>query len=258
MLTSFSTRGMRAIAAFAAATALAVPALADIVGPGFVIYCEDTAGNYCQYYFDVAQGPDGNWEWASNDPVPLQAWDGTVVATLNPEGGPGSSVEYVEDPIVNLNFSVAAGSSATTFMIGSALLTFPTINPAVGRASAAFSVTDVDGSGVTLTGLAGNSGSNGYVGAVNGTAGPVPPGANQFAEFIPGVAAGPFGSNTGNDNFPAIGYSPIGVPVSSMSSFISFRLTAFDLASGTSTFEVIPEPASLLLLVVGVGLIRRR
>lgn len=260
MLTSFGTRGMRAFVGIAAAAAVAMPAFADIEGnPGFVIIAQDLAsGHYCQNSFQVTQDPDGNWRWASNAPLTLESWDGTVLGTLNPEGGPGSSIEYVEDPIVNLNFSVASGSTTTTFMIGSALLTFPTISPAQGRASAAFSVTDVDGTGVLLTGAGGNTGTSGYASAINGMAGPAPAGLNQFTEMLPGVAAGPFSSNTVNNNDPPLGYLPIGSPVSSISSFISFTLSPFDLASGTSSFEVIPEPASLLLLVLGAGLLRRR
>jgi hypothetical protein len=259
MLTSIGTRGMRAVAVLSAAAALAMPAFADIEGnPGFVIYCE-TDSNYCTYAFEAVPDGNGNWGWGSNEPVPLYGWDGTtVVATLNPAGGPGSSVQYVEDPIVNLNFSVAAGASTTLFQIGSALLTFPTISPAQGRASADFSVTDVDGSGVTLTAVGGNTGTSGYTAAVNGMAGPVPPGANQFTEMIPTFGAGAFSSAVSGDNDPPVGYLPIGAPVSSISSFIRFTLTPFDLASGTSTFEVIPEPASVLLLVLGAGLLRRR
>jgi hypothetical protein len=259
MLTSFGTRGMRAVAAFAA-VAVAGSAFADIIGnPGFVVIAQDDAsGHYCYNSFEVTRDPDGNWRWASNSPLTLESWDGTVLGTLNPEGGPGSSIEYIEDPVVNLNFSVAAGSTTTTFMIGSALLTFPTITGASGRASAAFSTTDVDGSGAVLTGIAGNTGTNGYAAAVNGMAGPAPAGLNQFAELLPGVVAGGFGSATVNDNVPPIGYLPIGGTVSSISSFISFTLSPFDLASGTSTFEVIPEPVSALLLVLGAGLLRRR
>ncbi|MBI5864678.1 MAG: PEP-CTERM sorting domain-containing protein, partial [Planctomycetes bacterium] len=37
-----------------------------------------------------------------------------------------------------------------------------------------------------------------------------------------------------------------------------FTLSPFDLASGTTTFEIIPEPASLALLLIGGLLIRRR
>jgi hypothetical protein len=261
MFTSFGTRGMRAMAALSAAAILAMPALADIVGnPGFVLIAQDGAGgHFCQMSFEVTQDGGGDWGWASNEPYELRDYyDNTLLGTLNPAGGPGSSIEYYNDPIVNLNFSVAAGASTTTFMIGSALLTFPTISPAQGRASAAFSVTDTDGSGVLLTGNGGNTGTSGYASAINGMAGPVPAGANQFTEMLPGVAAGPFGSFTQNNNTPPLGYLPIGSPVSSISSFISFTLTPFDLASGTSTFEVIPEPASVLLLVLGAGLLRRR
>src|SRR5262245_37924803 len=260
MLTSFCTRGMRAVAVISAAAALAMPASADIVGnPGFVVIAQDElTGESCHMQFDVTQDENGNWHWANNTPQEMRSYEGTLLGMLNPAGGPGSSIEYVNDPIVNLNFSVAAGASTTTFMIGSALLTFPVISPAQGRASADFSVTDADGSGVSLTAIGGNSTTRGYAAAVNGMAGPAPAGANQFTEMIPSFGAGPFGSAVSGDNFPPLGYSPIGVPVSSISSFIQFRLSAFDLASGTSTFEVIPEPASVLLLVLGVGLLRRR
>lgn len=259
MFTSFSTRGMRAVAALAAAAA-AVPAFADIVGnPGFVVIAQDiSSGDWDMEQFQVVQGTDGNWRWASNNPTELRASDGTLLGTLNPAGGAGSSIEYVADPIVNLNFAVSSGAATTTFMIGSALLTFPTMVGAQGRASAAFSVTDVDGSGALLTGIGGNTGTSGYAAAVNGMAGPAPAGLNQFSEFLPGVVAGPGGSNTSSTDVPALGYLPIGGSISSISSFVSFTLSPFDLASGTSTFEVIPEPASLVLLALGVGLIRRR
>jgi hypothetical protein len=260
MFTSFGTRGMRAIAAISAASALALPAFADIVGnPGFVVVAQDiSSGDWDMAEFQVIQGEDGNWRWASNDPLELRSTAGDLLGTLNPAGGAGSSIEYIADPVVNLNFSVAAGSSTTTFMIGSALLTFPTINGAQGRASADFSVTDVDGSGATLTGIGGNTGTSGYAAAINGMAGPAPAGLSQFTEMIPTFGAGAFNSAVSGDNDPAVGYSPIGDPVSSISSFIAFTLSPFDLASGTSTFEVIPEPATVLLLVLGAGFIRRR
>jgi hypothetical protein len=37
-----------------------------------------------------------------------------------------------------------------------------------------------------------------------------------------------------------------------------FVLTAQAFASGSADFEVIPEPAGLLLLLAGLGLVRRR
>lgn len=259
MLKSVCTRGMRAFAAAAAVAALGMPASADLIGDGFLIIAQDDAsGSWGSAAFQATQDPDGTWRWASNSPVNLQAGDGTVLGTLNPAGSGGSSIEYIEDPIVNLNFSVAAGSSTTTFMIGSALMTFPSMSGAIGRASVAFSITDGAGGGAVLTGLGGNSGTSGYTAAINGTAGPVPPGPNQFSEMLPGVVAPAFGSNTMSDAFPPVGYNPIGVSVSSMMSFVSFTLSPFDLASGTSTFEIVPEPASLALLVLGAGMLRRR
>jgi len=46
--------------------------------------------------------------------------------------------------------------------------------------------------------------------------------------------------------------------VSDMSTQISFTLSPNDLASGTSVFEIVPEPASVLLLIAGLVLVRRR
>lgn len=263
MFTSFGKRGMRVFAVAALSAVGTAPfGLADIVGDGLtVIAMDEGTGSWSAATFQVSQGTDGNWRWASNETHVFFGADGQNLGCINPpvqDNPTTTSIEYVADPIVNLNFSVAAGSTTTTFMIGSALLTFPTINGATGRASAGFSVTDVFGDGATLTGLAGTSGTAGYTSAYNGTAGPVMTGS-QFSELLPGsVIAAPGQTATPSDQNPPVGYLPIGVPVNSISSFVKFSLSPFDLASGTTTFEVIPEPASLVLLALGGLLIRRR
>jgi hypothetical protein len=54
------------------------------------------------------------------------------------------------------------------------------------------------------------------------------------------------------------GWSQIAGAVNNISTQIEFTLTAWDMASGTSSFEVIPEPATGLLLVIGLLALRRR
>jgi hypothetical protein len=60
-----------------------------------------------------------------------------------------------------------------------------------------------------------------------------------------------------NDPDP-VNYRAVGSAVSDMSAEIKFSLTGFDLASGTTTYEIIPEPAAALLLVAGMLGLRRR
>lgn len=268
MSTTFGKRGMRVFAVAALAAVGAAPSvLADIVGDGLtVIAMDESSGAWSSATFQVAQGADGNWRWASNEThVFFGGPDGNGgtqnLGCINPPvdgNATTTSIEYIADPIVNLNFSVAAGNSTTTFMIGSALLTFPTINSASGRASAAFTVTDLLGDGATLTGLTGLTNNSGYTSAVNGVAGPVMVGA-RFTDLLSvPILAAPLNSATDSEQSPGAGYTPIAGSVSSISSWIKFSLTANDLASGTTFFEVVPEPASLVLLALGGLLIRRR
>ncbi|MBI5864679.1 MAG: hypothetical protein HZB38_09250, partial [Planctomycetes bacterium] len=200
-------------------------ALADIEGPAITVYAIETAdpNNWDSVTFSATLDTDGTWRWQSDTTYEFQ---GGTLGALNPQSEQGptwSSAVYYQDPMVNLNFSVAAGPLPTTFMIGAALLTFPAINEAAGRASVGMSVTDVFGDGGTLNGSWGDSGTSAYRAAINGVAGPLP-GAPQFAEMIQTVVAPPLSTGTANAAVPAVGYSPIGVPVSSMSSYIWFTL----------------------------------
>lgn len=240
-------------------------AMADISNHVFDL--EVCQGGNCVglYQVDIGQGgwnPEHTvYTWTLNMDTPIvPIGGGAVVATLlkndtfvtiTPPGGERS------DPQVNLNFSVVAGSAVTEFTINSALLTFPALNNAQARASAAFTVTDgIDGDGATLLGL-GTPAEPGfaYTTQYNGF---VPAGAT-FKQLIPQVVAGPEGQATVSADWPGGGgYLPLGGSISDMSSQIHFTLTPNDIASGTSTFEIVPEPTALLLVLAGLASLRRR
>jgi uncharacterized protein (TIGR03382 family) len=147
-----------------------------------------------------------------------------------------------------------AGAMDTEFTITSALLSFGTpIDPASGRATAAVTVTDLLGNGAQLTGL--GPGGGAYVAGYNGLV----PGGSTFAELIPSLAAPAFSSNAVDSDFPGGGaFAAIAGGVNDMSAQFNFTLSANDLASGTSNFEIIPAPATMALLGVGALLGRRR
>lgn len=253
-MSKFSMRGI-----LAAMTIVAAPAMADLTGPGFSITAIDAAtGLTDELVFEGQWSADGTtYRWSSSESHMFYGSDGSFLGTLNP-GGQTSSIEYVVDPIVNLSFSVQAGNSTTAFSIGSALLSFPTIAAAEARASVGFSVTDfTGGDGATLTGTGGHSGTAGYTAQYNGFAGTNS--GTSFLEALPSIVAAPFLTAVDSETTPASGYTSIG-SASDMSTLVSFTLTAGDFASGTSTFEIIPEPTTGLLLVVAAGALfaRRR
>lgn len=239
------------LGACAAAGLLTTAAFSDIIGPAFSITAITDQGS-------ATWTAEGEWDgdaytWSSNDPVELRADDGQLLATLNPTGASGSGFLYYEDPQVSLDFSVMAGPSDTMFVIDSALLSFPTITGAEGRASAAYSLSDLNGNGAALSGTA--SGGVGYLAQYNGFV----PGGTTFAGLISGLSvATPFGSDSTSEAEPSSGFALIGDPISDMSVRAAFSLSAGDLASGTTTFVVVPEPTTCLLLCGGLLLIRRR
>lgn len=206
------------------------------------------------------------WSWELSGPADIMTQDGLVLATLVPSSGNNSTSFVYQVPAggdadkstpvwqANLGFAVIANPNVDTdFTIKSALIDVnPDLATAQGRASAAISLTDVaGGAGATLTGL--NAGGGSYVAQYNGL---VPAGVT-FTEGINNIATG--STTTTPFNFPAAPntFSPIAGTVQDLSTQVSFRLSAGDIASGTTNFIVIPEPASALLLGV-LGLIVRR
>jgi len=195
-----------------------------------------------------------SWSWTLLVDVPILSLDGLInMGTL--QAG-DTHVVFGQDPSVNLNFAVEAGPEAigTTFTIKSALLSFPTVYNASARASAAFTLSDgVDDDGATLTPQVGESGS--YKAQYNGFV----PNGTTFSQLIPQMVAAPMDQATLAEDFPGNGlFQNLGTAVSDMSSQVSFTLSPNDLASGTTVFELVPEPSALVLLAVALGLVGRR
>jgi len=255
--TGFVRARKACFAGLLAAAAVIVPAAsADIGGPGLSIYAWDNAGNRAQTAIEgVWDATHTTFTWSSSSTIEL--WDhssDTLLGCLNPleNGQPTvSAFQYLEDPVVNLNFAVQAGAAAsTTFMIASSLLTFPTISNAQGAASASFTVTDFANSGgASLNGQTGTGNAFGYLAQYNGFAGTQT--GSTFAESIPTLNAPAGGTNTLSNNTPGVGYQAIAGSIGSISSAVKFTLSRFDLASGTTSFVVVPEPSSLLLIALG-------
>lgn len=185
------------------------------------------------------------WTWRLDGPVALRANNGSLIATLVQ-----SNATYVEDPVVNLAFSIIAGLSTTTVSIASGLLSFPTIPVAHGIASSSMTLTDGDGDGASLTGLLGGKAHaayyNGFLGA-----------GTTFAALDSSFSVGAHGSASVSESF---GFAGMG-SVTDMSSQYSFTVSANDLASGTAHYyvEAVPEPATLAVMAIGaLALCRRR
>ncbi|MGD8451262.1 MAG: PEP-CTERM sorting domain-containing protein [Phycisphaerae bacterium] len=153
-------------------------------------------------------------------------------------------------------FSVQAGESTTTFEILFPQLTFDPPIPvgwAEGKMGLAGNVSDGGGGGgITMRAL--NPGAGMLRADYNGLV----PAGTMFGEALYEIdTTNPSGS--GYQNVPQSGYTDIMVPVADMSSRLAFTLTPTDIGGGTHYWEIVPEPASASLLVLGaVALLRLR
>ena len=111
-------------------------------------------------------------------------------------------------------------------------------------------VTDINGNGATATGQYPNN--KCHEARYNGSVG--------WAHLVSNVTAPAYSSNIGIERRPTTGWETITDTLTSIEVEYKFRLTASDFASGTSRFEVVPEPATLvvLLLMGALALLGRR
>ncbi len=197
---------------------------------------------------------ESHYNWTLQADVEMRdPTSNTLLGTLMKDGPDGPTGVYFEaDPVVALSFNVVAGAVPTIFFIGTGPLGFAPIGSAVGKASAGMSATDLNGDGVSATGLF--PGAKSYEAQYNG---PFFAGA-VFADLVDPLAAGGFGTDTDNEAFPLVGFAPIGPPVFNMSAAFWFTLSAGDSASGTSVWVVIPTPGAGALLLGAAGVLASR
>jgi hypothetical protein len=190
---------------------------------------------------------EGTYGYELDAPVTINSAGGTQLGTLNSLG-----LVFNADPAVSLEFSVRAGAYGTNFTITSATISFDPISAAsaVAYATAAVTVTDRNSNGATLTGLF--AGNKAYQARFNGS--------TVWTSLLNNLSAGAGSTNNADDRTPTLPtiWQSVGYQVSMISSQFKFHLTALDSASGTSMFEVVPEPATLGLLGLGLLLVLRR
>ncbi len=249
-MANFSRIGMHACVVVLMAGAASV-ASADITPEVFSLQAE-VGGNTGSFVVTMDDGyfdDQGNFFWSLDGDVNIYDDNGDMLATLS-----NASVSIFADPVISMNFNVQATNQNTIFTVDSGLLSFATINGALGAASAGVTVTDTTGDGATLTPEGGTMYSSQYNGLF--------PNGTPFADLINApLTAGAFSTSDTSDAYPGGGgFVNIGDPVDSMSAAWHFTLSPLDVASGTSTFTVVPTPASIGLLGLGglVALRRRR
>lgn len=159
------------------------------------------------------------------------------------------SLSSAPEATVQLGFSLVTGSSGTVFTISSASLPCSVTN---GEAYGSAGVTVTDGEPYNTATLEGRYDGNtkAFQASVNGaawhTAVPNPP-----TTAMGGTSVSPY---------PPAGFGPESVPgsVTDISTEFKFRLTPYDKASGTSNFVLVPEPATLALIALGMVAVRRK
>jgi hypothetical protein len=216
--------------------AATLPAAADVL---LSVKCTAGQASSVQEFLVPCSGGKADWML----PGPFDIMAGDVLLGKVTE----LSIQTDAEPYVNLRCAVEAGATDATFDISSAVVSFSLLSNPQAYASAGVTLTS-DADGATITGLFG--GMN-YQARYNGS--------TVYANLVAGFSIPGDQTVVHAERKPASGYGTISGTVSSIQSEFNFTLSAFDQASATSRFEVIPEPATFSLLALGgLAMLRRR
>jgi hypothetical protein len=240
--------------AIAAVSLAPISAFAVAIGPqvGVTAQAGDDSGTWSMTLPPITS--DG-YNWALSAPVSIfsSTHPGMLLGTIE-----GINITADIDPFVTFGFLVTAGAVDTNFTLSSPVVGFATISNGLAFASAAITATEggPDLDGATVTGLF--PGTKAYQAQYNAVSG-------IFGNLVSPVVTAPGGgSNSGNERLPPVsGRLLIPGSVSDIESQFKFTLTALDSASGTSRFDIVPEPSSIVLVLSGAvavffGIRRRR
>jgi len=210
--------------------ALAVPASANMI---LTIDCSAAGLSGSQQF--LVQCNAGVVDWTLPAAVDVVAANGTRLAAIRQ-----LTLQSDTEPYVNVRFAVEAAETDTTFRISSTIVSFATLTDPKAYASAGVTLTSNE-DGATITGLL--DGGTLYEARYNHT--------SVYADLVSSFSIAADQTITHGQRLPTSGYATIAGGVSSIESEFYFTLSALDQASGTSRFEVVPEPMTMGLLTLG-------
>jgi hypothetical protein len=208
---------------------------AEFIGNVVTVTANSSVGS-ATHSWDLPSA-SGQLVWSLDSKYDFLATTGGLIGSLNQ-----AVVTLEGDPSVGLSFAVSAGNAATTFTITTASVSFPGMTGAQGFASAGVTLTDgnpLPGNGASLSLTKNHTGL--YQATYNG--------GTTFAELLGPLSIATKGSVSASTDS---GLQAIGGTVTDIQASYSFMLSANDRASGTSQFEVVPEPSVFALILVGV------
>lgn len=224
---------------------LSIVAQASVNGP-LKVTVSNASGKWATWSY--------NWSGSSYtlpSAYQLKATDGTLLGTIK-----SLSCSMGSDPFITLNYDFQSVGAAS-FFVDSGTISFAPITNPQGFATAASTLT----AGPNDASFSGNfAGGKAYEATYNG--------GTLFADLDGPFTAGANTSNTENErNPPGTGFTPIGVPVSSMRAQWNFNISADTGVSGTSRFDIEPVPdagtftlalSGVAPLLAGLAIRRRR